>query len=191
MRDLTVRPLEQLQSQTADAVFEMDEEGFRQLYDRTAKPLWAYLWRVTGDRHRADDLLQETYYRFLRARAITRDDAHQRNYLFRIATNLILDARRRTPSPVVSTVDIETCDAGDGNLAAHRTARRLDLTLAMSRLRPRERAMLWLAYGQGASHEQIAHSLGVKTSSMKLLLFRARRKLAALLAGSERRGGRS
>ena len=188
MRDLTIQPLEQLQSQAADAAFEMDEEGFRQLYDRTAKPLWAYLWRATGDRHRADDLLQETYYRFLRARAVTHDDAHQRNYLFRIATNLILDARRRA-APPVSSLDPETCDAGDGSLAAHRTARRTDLTRAMSRLRPRERAMLWLAYGQGASHQEIAASLGVKTSSMKLLLFRARRRLAALLMGSEYLGG--
>jgi RNA polymerase sigma-70 factor, ECF subfamily len=52
---------------------------------------------------------------------------------------------------------------------------------AMSRLRPRERALLWLAYGQGHAHTEIAETLGVKTASVKLLLFRARRKLATLL----------
>jgi RNA polymerase sigma-70 factor (ECF subfamily) len=51
----------------------------------------------------------------------------------------------------------------------------------MARLKPRERALLWLAYAQGSSHEEIAQSIGVRRSSVKLLLFRARRRLAALL----------
>ena len=48
--------------------FELDEETFRAFYDRTARALWAYLAHMTGDHHLADDLLQEAYYRFLRAR---------------------------------------------------------------------------------------------------------------------------
>ena len=41
----------------AEAVFVMDEEAFRGFYDRNARGVWAYLCRVTGDRHQADDLL--------------------------------------------------------------------------------------------------------------------------------------
>jgi RNA polymerase sigma-70 factor, ECF subfamily len=41
--------------------------------------------------------------------------------------------------------------------------------------------MLWLAYAEGASHQEIASVLGLRPASMKLLLFRARRRLAALL----------
>jgi RNA polymerase sigma-70 factor (ECF subfamily) len=57
----------------------------------------------------------------------------------------------------------------------------------MSRLRPRERALLWLAYAQGHAHTEIAETLGVKTASVKLLLFRARRKLAGLLRSAQAR----
>jgi RNA polymerase sigma-70 factor (ECF subfamily) len=53
----------------------------------------------------------------------------------------------------------------------------------MRRLKPRERELLWLAYAQGASHREIAEAVGVKTSSVKLLLFRARRRLAGVLNG--------
>ena len=63
---------------------------------------------------------------------------------------------------------------------------RTDLRRAMSRLRPRERALLWLAYAQGHAHAEIAETLGVKTGSVKLLLFRARRKLAVLLRAHDR-----
>jgi RNA polymerase sigma-70 factor (ECF subfamily) len=62
----------------------------------------------------------------------------------------------------------------------------------MGRLRPRERALLWLAYGVGQPHTEIAGTLGLTTGSVKPLLFRARRKLAALLRGrGNETGGRS
>src|SRR5437773_9828802 len=97
MRDLTIADIERLRAEAngADAVFEMDEDTFRALYDRTARALWAYLARITGSADLADDLLQETYYRFLRSRMTYESDAHRRNSLFRIATNLARDGRRR------------------------------------------------------------------------------------------------
>ena len=73
----------------------MTEEAFRAFYERTARPLWAYLARATGEPHTADDLLQDAYYRLLRSTVAFDDDAHRRNYLFRIATNLVRDRHRR------------------------------------------------------------------------------------------------
>ena len=53
----------------------------------------------------------------------------------------------------------------------------------MHGLKPRERAMLWLAYTEGSTHREIADTLGLTPRSVKLLLFRARRRLAGLLMG--------
>jgi RNA polymerase sigma-70 factor (ECF subfamily) len=166
--------------QDAAAEFVMDEEAFRAFYDRNARGVRAYLTRLTGDRNAADDLLQETFYRFLRASASHEDETHRRNSLYRIATNLARDARRRSlarPSTWIGSESIEQV-AGHGS---HDRAGVTAVNQAMSRLNPRERAMLWLAYAEGASHREIAGILGVKPSSMKLMLFRARRRLASLL----------
>jgi len=78
----------------ADVALAMDEDAFRAFYDRTAGPLWGYLSRISGDRQTADDLLQESYYRLLKSGASFESDTHRRNYLYRIATNLVHDTRR-------------------------------------------------------------------------------------------------
>lgn len=184
MRDTTLTELQRLaaEAESADVAFQMDEDAFRGFYDRTSRALWTYLARVTGDRQLADDLLQETYYRFLRAAAHHENDAHRRNSLFHIATNLVRDARRRPVAmQLFESADIPALQV-DGDLA-QRTERRTDLERAMAHLEPRERMLLWLAYGQGESHKDIAGTLGLKTGSIKLMLFRARRKLAGLLRG--------
>jgi RNA polymerase sigma-70 factor (ECF subfamily) len=163
----------------------MDEDTFRAFYDRNARGLWAYLSRITGDRQVADDLLQETFYRFLRASATYESEAHRRNALYRIATNLARDARRRSLARVIPSLagnDIERVPSGRDVGASERTA---DFTRAMSHLNARERAMLWLAYAEGASHREIADVLGLRPASLKPMLFRARRKLAALLGGKQ------
>jgi RNA polymerase sigma-70 factor (ECF subfamily) len=191
MHDMTLSELEQLGDDVAvsEATFQMDEDAFRLFYERTARPVWAYLSRMSGDAKLADDLLQETYYRFLRANVSLESDAHRRNYLFRIATNLVRDLRRRprvAESQLADGVgDIEHADPQSAD-AANGAVRRLDLARSMARLKPRESDLLWLAYAQGSSHKEIAETLGLKCASIKLLLFRARRRLAGLL----REGGR-
>jgi RNA polymerase sigma-70 factor (ECF subfamily) len=165
----------------ARAGFVMDEDRFRAFYERTARGVWAYLARVTGDRQLADDLLQETFYRFLRARAMHDSEVHRRNSLYRIATNLARDARRRSliRAPFSLAVnDIERIRSSEQVGTSEQTA---DFTRAMSHLKPRDRAMLWLAYAEGASHREIADVLGLRPASLKPMLFRARRRLAALL----------
>jgi RNA polymerase sigma-70 factor (ECF subfamily) len=186
MPETTLSEIEQLRAEAAaaDAVFEMDEEAFRALYDRTARALWAYLSRITGSPDLADDLLQETYYRFLRARVRYESDAHRRNSLFRIATNLVRDGHRR--SVRCRFVGIPDDDIRADVDVAGDTERRTDLGRAMAQLRPREREMLWLAYAQGSNHRDIAGTLGVKAESVRLLLFRARRELARLLRSDRR-----
>ena len=182
MRELTFTDVDRLHAGEVDEAFTMDEEAFRVFYERTARSVWLYLSRLTGDSQLSDDLLQETYYRFLRASRGYDSEDHRRNYLFRIATNLVRDGQRRHRFEFVPVPNEHSPDAltADGDVAVDAT-RRTDLTRAMARLTSRERELLWLAYAQGASHDEIAGALGLKTSSIKMLLFRARRRLAGLL----------
>lgn len=175
---LDVRRLSADDADTADVALAMDEDAFRGFYDRTSGALWGYLSRISGDRQVADDLLQESYYRLLKSNVAFESENHRRNYLYRIATNLVNDSRR-TARPLFDTgVEITDIAASDTHTD---TETRQDVRRALGKLKPRERAMLWLAYANGSSHAEIADVLGLKTGSIKLLLFRARRKMASAL----------
>lgn len=181
-REITLAELESSEVETgaAEEAFHMDEQTFRVFYERTARPLWSYLARLTNDRALAEDLVQESYYRFLRASLKSDDEAYQKNFLFRIGTNLARDHWRRMPR--TETVDVETTETlPSHDRIAERVQQSSDLGRALARLRPRERELLWLAYVEGSSHDEIAEVCGLRSKSIRLLLFRARRKLAEVL----------
>ncbi len=185
IREITVTELEssKVGAEAAEQAFHMDEQTFRVFYETTARPLWSYLSRILGSATLADDLAQESYYRFLRATLKSEDAAYQKAYLFRIATNLARDHWRRLPRQEQrEAVDIEQVPAGD--CTAELVQQRSDLGRVMGRLKPRERELLWLAYAEGASHKEIAEMLGLRAASVRLLLFRARQRMLKLLRRS-------
>lgn len=157
----------------------MDEQEFRALHDATARPLLAYLIGVTGRREVADDVLQETYCRFLVREPVAMGENETRRYLFRIATNLLRDRWRRGEDKPWTEI-AEEGFSPDVNT-------QIDVRSAMRALKPRERELLWLAYVEGMNHAEIAGTMGLSAMSVRLLLFRARRKATALLRPGEER----
>lgn len=158
----------------------MHNDAFAAFYERSARPLWAYLARVSGDAALADDLAQESYVRFLCADAVLDGDVAARRYLFRIATNLLKDHWRRPRSASIEELPAEYFR--QQSHAGHVESEAV-LGPALEQMRPRERQLLWLAYAEGYSHREIAQITGLASASIRLLLFRARRKVARLITG--------
>jgi RNA polymerase sigma-70 factor (ECF subfamily) len=179
---LMIRDMPVPESRDRDgALSVMGEEEFRAFYERTARSLWAYLSRTSGDPQKADDFLQEAYYRFYRAGKQYESESHRRNSLFQIATNVLRDAGRRGRRyGEVPLVDEASSPAPSPE---RQVAMRTDVRRAIQQLEPMQRELLWLAYAQGVSHDEIAEILGLRSISIRTLLFRARKKLAAILTG--------
>ena len=160
------------------AVPPMDDEAFAGFYQRSARSLWAYLARTSGDPTLAEDLMQESYMRFLCATRREEGEVAARRYLFRIGTNLLRDHWRR---PCTASIE----EIPEGFFARSGGAAQADSQMmlgpAMAQMRPRDRQLLWLAHAEGYSHHEIAEVTGLGSASVRLLLFRARRKIARLL----------
>ncbi|BCS35759.1 hypothetical protein TBR22_A49930 [Luteitalea sp. TBR-22] len=157
----------------------LDEAEFQAFYDATASRLRAYL-RRSLPAEAVDDAVQEAYLRLLRTPHAALPQDERRAYLYRIAANLATDAyrarRKESVADGVAPDDLPARAAAAGT--------RLDVTRALDRLRVQERTMLWLAYVEQASHREIASALEVKEGSVRVLLSRARHKLAAALGVS-------
>jgi RNA polymerase sigma-70 factor (ECF subfamily) len=171
---------------------QMDNSAFAGFYERSARPLWAYLVRASCDAALADDLMQESYVRFLcapHAPSLAEDgEVAARLYLFRIATNLLHDHWRRPRAASIDELPEELFSTEGG---AAQTESRAELGPALRRMKPRERQLLWLAHAEGYSHREIAQITGLAAASIRLLLFRARRKIARILREQHQPAGGS
>src|SRR6185369_4378729 len=153
----------------------LSREQFELFYTRTAPALRSYIARVAANQAIADDILQESYIRMLNAPAMR--DGQRKSYLYRTATNLITDhhraqARRRRWWDLFP----RRSEAADSKVELASDMERL-----FTGIGERERALLWLAYVEGEDHREIAEILGLSEKSIKVLLYRARRKMEAIL----------
>lgn len=149
------------------------------MYARTAGPLAGYLRRLTGDAALAEDLLQDAYIRFLSVGRPPESGDHQKNYLFRIATNLARDhfrasKRRDTVADADALAAAPAAPARDDR----------DVWAQLGRLSARDRELLLLAYVEGLTHQEIAQVTGLMRASIRPLLFRARQRFARALSSA-------
>lgn len=154
----------------------INETEFEIFYNEHSRPLQAYLCRLAGNAAIADDLAQESFMRFLAAPPRSSDNS--KAYLYRIATNLTYDYFRRNSLEIKRQANLSS-NANEETYESF--AAESGIEQVFDKLKMQERALLWLAYVEGCDHDEIARTLGFKSLSVRVLLFRARRKLAALL----------
>lgn len=176
---------------TAVPVRRMDAAAFQVFYAKTAPGLRGYIRRASGNEALADDILQESYLRFLRADLfqfrdaqfrnahytdVTRADAPLKAYLYKIASSLLVDHWRRVKRERRWSLSNFLGGEPVTNPESESDAMRF-----FRRLKPQEQLLLWLAYVEGFEHREIAAALRLKEKSVRVVLFRARKKLARTL----------
>ena len=153
----------------------LSREQFDAFYALTARALRSYICRITGNPAGADDILQESYVRLLSAPPML--EAQRKSYLYRTATNLVTDHHRAQVRHRRWWQLMPRRDEG----AETKVELSSDMERLFAQLGRQERALLWLAYVEGEPHKEIAGILGLSEKSVKVLLFRARRKMETIL----------
>ncbi len=145
---------------------------------------YGFALRLTGDRHRAEDIAQETIMRLLRVGSVPRPA-----YLYRVVLNLVRSeartaaVRRRSGADPASLPDPRAADP----LGAMVSAETRDAVWhALGRMPEREREALLLRFGEGASCPDIAEALDTTPNGVSCLLHRAKERLRSLLAERSR-----
>ena len=98
-----------------------------------------------------------------------------------LAARIAISWGRRRSLPLASEREMENLADGDdpASVAEQEEADRNLWDLVSSLLGETQRSALWLAYGEGRSAREIAHILGKQEVAVRVMLCRARRRLAA------------
>ena len=148
------------------------EDVFRE----NQRSVYAYFLRVVGDRHKAEDLTQETFYRACTAALRYRGDAPVINWLFGIARRVLLESSRKGLFNPDSELNEDIYPAQE-----HDHAARIDLEHAFALLPFVDREALMLVDYLGFSPSEAARLVAVEPGAFRMRLLRARRRLRTLL----------
>ncbi|HSP13906.1 MAG TPA: sigma-70 family RNA polymerase sigma factor [Thermoanaerobaculia bacterium] len=164
-----------------------DADAFRTLVERHSRTIFRVAYRMTGNEHDADDVVQETFLRAYRQMGRFEERANFGTWLHRIAVNCSLDllrSRVRHEKHRVSnnteddemTREFESADPQPDRLLLSAEMQKHVLA-ALERLSGNERTAFVLRHFEGMPVEEIGRTLGIQVNAAKHTIFRAVRKL--------------
>jgi RNA polymerase sigma-70 factor (ECF subfamily) len=171
-----------------------DADAFRALVERHGRPLFRLAFRMTGNQHDAEDVVQESFLRAWRQLGKFDERASFGTWLYRIATNCSLDVirsrKRRSkqeagPEAGLSEMEDPVLSLPSGDPTPDRLAMsgqvRECVAEAMNELSASERTAFVLRHFEGMRIEDVSRVLGCQPGAAKHSVFRAVQKLRRAL----------
>ena len=173
-----------------------DEKAFEQIMNLYADRLYNYILRMVGNATDAEDLVQETFLRAYQGLPNFDGRASLGTWLYRIATNLCIDHRRRrarrVPTVSYSLQEDENGEPAEWDIPDYHTPNPLDAALnrelervvedAISKLSPKLKTVLLLYDVEELSYEEIARVLNIPIGTVKSRLNHARTQIQRAVA---------
>lgn len=134
--------------------------------------------RMSGDRARAEDAVQETYLRAWRSFRTYQPDTNCRAWLFRILLNVLKKAAgKKRHDPLAAAEDVEVSSKVIPLFPNRDGGETQDIMSAVDRLAPEFREVLWLVVVEGLSYKDTARTLDIPMGTVMSRLYRARREI--------------
>lgn len=157
-------------------IYQNNEDQFKVFYEKHSKPFWRFIFKSCGDESMADDILQESYFKFIRANPQNLNEHQLKAYLYKIAVRLIIDHKRKIQVEQKSLSNISFENRKDADIFLS-----MDMEILFKQLKLKERTLLWLAYIEGYTHREISEITGTKEKGIRVQLFRIKKKFALIL----------
>ena len=164
-----------------------NNDAFAELLSRYKNLVYSVIMRMVNDPEEANDLAQEVFIKVYRNLSKYQPTYRFSTWLIRIATNHVIDYRRKHKPEMVNLDDVEMEASGSETpeAAVLRKEGRMDVAAALAALPEMYRIPLVLYHQQGLSYQEIADVMKEPLSKVKNRIFRGRRMLKTLLIGKE------
>ena len=154
-----------------------------ELYDAVSPALYRYAFRLLGDGPAAEDVVGETFLRFLRTlRAGAGPKDHPKAYLFRVAHNAAMDIHRRGSTTQAKVRLLADADDADPTGEAESALAQAEARRALWLLTKEQQQVILLKYFEGWTNEEVAAALNKPVGAVKSLQHRALDSLRRALA---------
>jgi RNA polymerase sigma-70 factor (ECF subfamily) len=165
-----------------------DGRALADVYALYHERIWSFLLRLSGRRHLAEDLFQETWLAVARGAARLRDDTDLRAWLFTVARNRHRSYRRWAVLDIARLLELGAAPAAlalapDQEAEARAEAARAEA--AFARLSDAHREVLLLVVGEGLDATRAGAVLGLSPDALRQRLHRARAELAEAVEQGE------
>ena len=154
-----------------------DVGAYRELVNRHARGVHAFVHRMLGSRAEAEEVCQESFLRLWTSGKTYGARAKPSTWLYRVAHNLAVDRLRKRRETSDSEQVDEAPASGRPSLHLYEKQLALAVQRALDELPERQRAAISLVHYQGMSSAEAAEVLGVGLRALESLLARARRQL--------------
>jgi RNA polymerase sigma-70 factor, ECF subfamily len=164
---------------------EGDQSAFLPFYEKVAPGLMRFLlWKTGGDRPLSEDILQESFVRFLvnLDKVESVEELAIQSYILQIVKNCLIDKAGRQPKAVKYAVPIEEAmHISDGvqSMRQERAVEMRELAVAMESLNEKDSEIIWLRDALGLSHKEVANQVGITEQASRQAYVRAKRSLIA------------
>ncbi len=158
-----------------------DVQAFEELYRANVGRVYALCLRMSGDRHLAEELVQESFVRAWQKLPSFRGASAFSTWLHRVTVNVVLGHRRSASSRARGSAPPEAAEP-ERAAATVSPGEAIDLERAIGALPDRAREVFVLHDVEGFRHEEIARLTGIAVGTSKAQLHRARRILRKALA---------
>jgi RNA polymerase sigma-70 factor (ECF subfamily) len=168
---------------------EYDAQALAEIYDRYAESIYRYVYRFVGDASLAEDLTSEVFLKLLQVLGTSRAPQEQlQGWLYRVARNLAVDWYRQQTKGVQFSLNEELTPGGDSAITRlEQLELHQDLIEAIHKLTPSQQQVIILRFGEGRKIGEVARLMGKSEGSVKLMQYRAVKRLRKLLENLEKR----
>lgn len=158
-------------------------DAFKSLVERHQDYVFTLCYRVLGNREDAEEVTQDSFVKAFNGLSSFQGQAKFTTWIYRIAMNTAISYRRKKRLPLETLEDFKKIDKGEiSNMVEYqKLEQKKFLQIALNTLLPDDTSVLTLFYFKELSLEEMSEITGINVSTLKVKLYRARKRLAIAL----------